>query len=222
MADAPAGGGAGGAKQDPQALIAKHAAITQSGAAGDAAIVSRVEASIKNSPMGWLQGVLGETGSRAASEQGEVHGKLAEHQDLVAKSSKDAPKDAGPPPAPGPAAHPAVPHPAAANAKPGVVAPAAAGGGAAVAHAPIAGSAVAKSAHGSAPAAAPAPTIASAVAGAGNDQQLDGILNTYTPKSPQTTQTLGRIKQMGDVAQGFNGQLDVYVSQGGAIDSTIA
>ena len=73
-----------------------------------------------------------------------------------------------------------------------------------------------------APAAAPAPTIASAVAGAGNDQQLDGILNTYTPKSPQTTQTLGRIKQMGDVAQGFNGQLDVYVSQGGAIDSTIA
>ncbi|MEO8929043.1 MAG: DUF4157 domain-containing protein, partial [Caldimonas sp.] len=57
---------------------------------------------------------------------------------------------------------------------------------------------------------------------AGNDAQLDGILNTYTPKSPQTTQTLGRIKQMGDVASGFSGQLDVYVSQGGAIDSTIA
>src|SRR5450755_2698302 len=221
MAEAPAGG-AGGAKQDPQALIAKHAAVTQSGSAGDAAIVSRVEASIKNSPMGWLQGVLGETGGRATAEQGEVHGKLAEHQDLVAKSSKDAPKDAGPPPAPGPAAHPAVPQPAAAGAKAAVVAPQAANGGAPAEHAPIAGQAPAKSGAPSAPSAAPAPTIAGAVAGAGNDAQLDGILNGYTPKSPQTTQTLGRIKQMGDVASGFSGQLGVYVSQGGAIDSTIA
>ena len=218
MAEAPAGGGA---KQDPQALIAKHAAVTQSGAAGDAAIVSRVEASIKNSPMGWLQGVLGETSSRATAEQGEVHGKIAEHQDLVAKSSKDAPKDAGPPPAPGPAAHPAVPNPAAAGAKAAVVAPQAANGGAAAEHTPIAGHAPAKSGAASTPAAAPAPTIAAAVA-SGGDGQLDGILNGYTPKSPQTTQTLGRIKQMGDVASGFSGQLDVYVSQGGAIDSTIA
>ena len=90
----------GGGKQDPQALIAKHAATTQAGAAGDAAVVARVEASIKNSPMGWLQGVLGDVGSRAASEQGEVHGKLAEHQNLVASNQKDAPKDAGPAPAP--------------------------------------------------------------------------------------------------------------------------
>ncbi|MEO8846221.1 MAG: hypothetical protein ABI591_22260, partial [Kofleriaceae bacterium] len=192
MAEAPGGGG--GARQDPQALIAKHAAVTQSGSANDAAIVTRVEASIKSSPMGWLQGMLGETSGRAAAEEGEVHGKLAEHQDLVANSSKDAPKDAGPPPAPGPAAHPAVPHPAAAGATAAVVAPQPANGGAAAEHAPIAARAPAKAGAAATPAAAPAPTIASAAAGAGNDAQLDGILNTYTPKSPQTTQTLGRIK----------------------------
>ncbi|MFT3699673.1 MAG: DUF4157 domain-containing protein [Kofleriaceae bacterium] len=220
MAEAPAGGG--GAKQDPQALIAKHAAVTQAGAAGDAAIVARVENSIKNSPMGWLQGMLGEVGSRAASEQGEVKGKLAEHEQLVSTNQKDAPKDAGPPPPPGPAAHPAVPQPQAAAAKGGPVAQQSAAAGPAEAHAPIPAHPVAKSGPAQGPAAAPAPTIASAIAGAGNDAQLDGILNAYTPKSPQTTQTLGRIKQMGDIANGFNGQLDVYVSQGGAVDSTIA
>ena len=221
MAEAPAGGagGAAGAKQDPQALIAKHAAVTQAGAQGDQAIVARVENAIKNSPMGWLQGVLGETGSRAASEQSQVSGKLQEHKDLVA-NQKDVPKDAGPPPAPGPAAHPAVPQPAA-PAKAAVAAPAPAGGGAPAEHAPIAGSAPPKSAPAAAPAAAPAPTVASAVAGAG-DSQIDGILNTYTPKGQQSTQTIGRIKSMGDIAQGFNGQLDTYIAQGGAVESGIA
>src|SRR3954471_1716864 len=145
MAQAPAGGagGAAGAKQDPQALIAKHAAVTQAGAAGDAAIVARVENSIKNSPMGWLQGVLGETSSRASSEQGQVQGKLAEHKDLVA-NQKDVPKDAGPPPAPGPAAHPAVPHPTAAAHGP-APAPHPAGGGAPEHHAAVPAGAAPKS-----------------------------------------------------------------------------
>jgi hypothetical protein len=200
-------------------LIAKHAAVTQAGAQGDAAIVARVESSIKNSPMGWLQGILGETSSRASSEQSQVSGKIAEHKDLVA-NQKDVPKDAGPPPAPGPAAHPAVPHPAA-PAKAAVAAPAPAAGGAAEHHAPIAGAAVPKSAPAAAPAAAPAPTVASAVAGAG-DSQIDGILNGYTPKGQQSTQTIGRIKSMGDVAQGFNGQLDTYIAQGGAVEHGIA
>ena len=152
MAEAPAGGagGAAGAKQDPQALIAKHAAVTQAGAQGDAAIVARVENAIKNSPMGWLQGLLGETSSRASSEQSQVSGKLAEHKDLVS-NQKDVPKDAGPPPAPGPAAHPAIPHPAA-PAHAAVATPAPAGGGAAEHHAPIAGAAVPKSAPAAGPA----------------------------------------------------------------------
>ena len=221
MAEAPAGGagGAAGAKQDPQALIAKHAAVTQAGAAGDAAIVARVENSIKNSPMGWLQGVLGETSSRASSEQGQVQGKLAEHKDLVA-NQKDVPKDAGPPPAPGPAAHPAVPHPTAAAHGPAPAPHPAGATGGAEHHAPVPAGAAPKSAPAAHPA-APAHTVAAAVGGAG-DAQLDGILNAYTPKSPQTTQTLGRIKSMGDIAQGFNGQLDSYVAQGGAVEHGIA
>src|SRR3569832_2012991 len=218
MAAATAGGagGAAVAQQDPQALIAKHAAVTQAGAQGDAAIVARVENAIKNSPMGWLQGLLGETSSRASSEQSQVSGKLAEHKDLVS-NQKDVPKDAGPPPAPGPAAHPAIPHPAA----PAHATLAPAGGGAAEHHAPIAGAVVPKSAPAAAPAAAPAPTVASAVAGAG-DSQIDCILNGYTPKGVVCTQTIGRIKSMGDIAQGFNGQLDTYIAQGGAVEHGIA
>src|SRR5512143_2953905 len=115
MAEAPTGGGA---KRDPQAAIAKQAAITQSGAAGDAAVIARVEGAIAHSPMGWLQSQLGEVDSRAASEKGQVQGKIDEHKDLVSSNQKDAPKDAGPAPAPGHPAHPAVPHPATAPAGP--------------------------------------------------------------------------------------------------------
>ena len=220
MSDAPAGG-AGAKKLDPQAAIAKHAAVTQAGGAGDAAIIARVEGSIKHSPMGWLQGVLGETSSRATAESGEVHGKIAEHQSLVASSQQGAPKDAGPPPARGVAAHPAVPHPATA-APATAAAPKPATAAAATQHHampahPVAGGAP----HAHAPAAVAAPTVATAIAGAG-DGQIDGILNAYTPKSPQSSQTLGRIRQMGDVAQGFNGKLDSYVAQGGNVEHAIA
>ena len=217
MSDAPAGGSK---RLDPQAAIAKYAATTQAGGAGDVAIIARVENSIKHSPMGWLQGVLGETGSRASSETSEVHGKIAEHQQLVSANQKDAPKDAGPPPAPGPAAHPAVPHPQTAAPGPGPTRAAAPAAGATEHHAvPAHAPGHAAAAH--APAAAPAPTIAGAVAGAG-DAQLDGILNGYTPKSPQATQTMGRIKQMGDVAQGFTGQLDTYIARGDGVEHAIA
>ena len=44
----------------------------------------------------------------------------------------------------------------------------------------------------------------------------------YTPKGAQSTQTVGRIKSMGDIAQGFNGQLDTYIAQGGAVEHGIA
>ena len=170
--------------------------------------------------MGWLQGVLGETGARASAESGEVHGKVAEHQQLVSSNQAKAPKDAGPAPAPGPAANPAVPqaHAAAPASAPG--SHAAAGGAAAEKH-EVHAHAPPQAAAAHAPAAAPAPTIAAATAGAG-DSQIDGILNAYTPKSAQTTQTMGRIKQMGDVAQGFNGQLDTYVAQGGNIEHAAA
>jgi hypothetical protein len=202
-------------------LIAKHAAVTQAGG-DDAATVQRVEDAIKNSPMGWLQSMMGEVDSRAASEKGQVQGKIAEQQSLVSQNQDKAPKEAGPAPAPGPATHPAVTSPTAAPHS-GSTTPAPATGGTPAQHAPIPGAAVQRSGPAAAaPAAAPAPTIASAIAGAGSDSQLDGILNAYAPKAQQTSQTLGRIKQMGDIAQGFNGQLDVYVAQGGAVEKGIA
>ena len=217
MADAPAGGGA---KLDPQAAIATHAQVTKAAAPGIDATVARVEAAIAHSPMGWLQGLMGEVDGRAASERGQVQGKLDESKDLVAKNQKDAPKDAGPAPAPGHPAHPAVPH-AAVAAPAAAPAPAqhAAAGGAASDH-KVSVSPPSRSVPVSA--AAPAPTIASAIASSGGDSQLDTILNGYTPKGQQSTQMLGRIRQMGDIAQGFNGQLDVYVAQGGAVEHGIA
>ena len=222
MAEAPAGGAGPGAN-NAQALIAKHAATTQAGSEADAATVARVEDAIKNSPMGWLQSMLGEVDSRATAERGQVQGKIAESNDLVSKNQAQAPADAGPPPAHGPAAHPAVTQPAVATAHTGPATPAPATGGTPAQHAPVAVAPPAKAAApAAAPAPAPAPTIAAAVASAGSDSQLDGILNAYSPKAQETTQTLGRIKQMGDIAQGFNGQLDVYVAQGGAVEKGIA
>ncbi len=220
MADAPAPGA--GAKLDPQAAIAKQAAFTQAGGAGDAATIARVEAAIAGSPMGWLQGMMGEVDTRASSERSQVQGKIDESKDLVAQNQKGAPKDAGPAPAPGHPTHPAVPHPATAAAKAPAPAAHPATGGAAPADHKVSVSPPAASPAAAAPSPAPAPTIAAAVASAGGDSQLDGILNGYTPKSQQGTQMLGRIKQMGDVAQGFNGQLDVYVAQGGAVEHGIA
>jgi hypothetical protein len=226
MAESP--GAAGGKHVDPQSLIAKHAALTQGDVAGDAAIIKRVEGAIQHSPMGWLQSVLGETDSKAASERSQVQGKLDEEKKAIADNKADAPKNAGHPPAPGPAVHPSVPQPAAAGAAP-VAAPHQPVAAAAHPHAhlhaapgaPSLSAAPAAKASATAPP-APAHTIAHAVAGAGSDAQLDGILNGYQPKSQEAVAMLGRIKQMGDVAQGFNGQIDQYIAQGGAVEHGIA
>jgi hypothetical protein len=223
MAEAPAGGPS---SFDPQAAIAKHAAVTQSGNATDATTIARVESAIQHSPMGWLQSVLGQTESRASSEQAGVQADVAKNQQLVDENKDKAPKNAGPPPAPGKPAHPAVPQPSASSAGGTHVAHKSEGGTEPVGSMAIPGQhAAAKAAApaGTAPAAAPAPNLAAAVAGAGGDDtKLDGILNAYTPKAPQSTAMIGRIKQMGDVAQGFNNQLSVYVAQGGAVEQAVA
>ncbi len=54
------------------------------------------------------------------------------------------------------------------------------------------------------------------------DPQLDAILNAYSPKGEESTATVGRIKQMGDVAKGFAGQLDVYVAHSNVVEGAIA
>lgn len=224
MAESPGGGGK---HLDPQSAIARHAAITQADTAGDVAIIARVEGAIQHSPMGWLQKVLGEADSKAASERSQVQGKLDEQKQAIADNKKDAPKDAGHPPASGNAVHPAVPQPAAAGAQ---TASAAHHPAATAAH-PHAHLHAAPGAPATAPAPAakaspmppPAPaTIMAAVSGASSDSQLDAILNAYQPKNQETTAMLGRIKQMGDVAQGFNGQIDQYIAQGGAVEHGIA
>ena len=213
----PGAGAAPAAAPDAQALIAKHAAQTQSQA--DNAIVTRVEASIKHSPLGWLQGQLGEVNARHSSEGGEINGKVAESHDIVAQNQAKAPADAGPAPKPGVAAHPAVPHPAAAapaNASPK---PATGGTPAAPAHAP--GQTV--QAGAAAPAVAGVPAgLQSQLSMATGDPQIDGILNAYAPKSDEAPATLGRIKQMGDTAKGFSGQLEVYVSTGNKAENVAA
>jgi len=210
----PAGPGA----LNPQAAIAVHSAQTMQGAEADAALVARIEGQIANSPMGWLQGMMGDVSSKAASEQGEVAGKVDEQKQLVADNQKDAPKDAGPPPQPGAAAKPAVPPQKAPPGKEAAPPPKTTGGKEGPKH-QVTGKAPPK---GGAKAAGGQAGMIGQLAGAQNDAQLDAMLNAYSPKGQQSTEMLGRIKQMGTVAEGFRGQLDVYVAQGGAVEQGIA
>nr|HPH67728.1 hypothetical protein [Kofleriaceae bacterium] len=204
---------------DPQALIGKYAAKTQQNAAADTAIVTRVETAIAHSPMGWLQSVLGETSAKAASDQGEVQGKLSEHKKIIDDNKAAAPPDAGTAPALAPAAKPAVAKSTGGGKAPAVNA------NKAVASAPATARAkpVAKPTTTSAKSTSAMPKGMAAAAGATeNDGELDAMLNGYTPKSQQGTAMLSRITQMGQIAQGFRGSLDKYVAQGGAAEQAIA
>ncbi len=202
-----------GAAANPQASIDKFAAKTQEGAAADEAIVHRVEGQIANSPMGWLQGLLGEAGSKADSEKEQAQDKVDEMKDEVAKNEKDAPPDAGTPPKPGTATKPAVP--AATAPKGGDAAPAKKGGGEGKGKTPgkAGGKPATKGgAAGPAGGAAGGDMIATL---AGGDGDISKALDAYEPKSPGTKDTIAKIKQMGDVAQGFQGQIDTYIGSAG-------
>ncbi|MBV8760729.1 MAG: hypothetical protein JO257_25780, partial [Deltaproteobacteria bacterium] len=221
MSNAPGG------KVDPQAAINKYAAATQAGGNQDEAVIHRVEAQLQGGGLlGWLRGMMGEVDGKAASEKGAAEAKVAETHDAVAKNAKDAPKDAGAPPPPGNATHPAVPHPASAGggaaAAHGNPATATKGGAAPEHHDKFPAAPVSKSAKPAMPGAPAAPAALASQIGGASDPQIDGILNAYQPKAPQSTQMLSRIKQMGDVAQGFNGQIDQYIAQGGAVEHAIA
>lgn len=211
--------GAKSASADPQALIGKYAAKTQQNAAADTAIVTRVESAIAHSPMGWLQSVLGETSAKAASDQGEVQGKLAEHKKIIDDNKAAAPPDAGTAPALAPAAKPAVAKSTGGGKAPAVN-PNKAAAGPATAAKP---KAVAKPAKAPAKATGAMPKgMATAAGGTETDGELDAMLNGYTPKGQQGTAMLSRITQMGQIAQGFRGSLDNYIAQGGAAEQAIA
>ncbi|MBK9035012.1 MAG: hypothetical protein IPL61_27740 [Myxococcales bacterium] len=207
----PAPAAAGG---DAQALIAKHAAKTQTGAEADAAIVAKVEGQIANSPMGWLQGVLGEAGSKADSEKGAAQEHVDEMKEEVSKNEKDAPADAGAPPKPGTATKPSVQTPA--SAKGGDKGGPAKKGGGDGGGGKQPGKAGGKPAtKGGGPAAAGGGGGDMIAALAGGDGDISAALDAYEPKAPGTKDTIAKIKQMGDVAQGFQGQIDTYIGSAG-------
>jgi hypothetical protein len=202
------------AKQDPQALIDKHKAASGAGSDKDQAVIDRVEAQLANSPMGWLNSMLGDVSSKAASEEGAAKEKADEYDDEVEKNKKDAPPDAGAPPPKGSAAKPSVNTPATANQKdggpPGKKGAdggkgkqpdkaggkgAAKGGGKGAAAGPVGDSLIAKLAAG--------------------DGDIGAALDAYTPKSPEAKENLAKIAQMAKIAEGFKGSLDMYVADGG-------
>ena len=209
------------ASADPQAAIQKYASITQKSAEADKATITRIEAQIRNSPMGWLAGVQGEVNARASSEKGQVDGKLAEHASLAEEHADEAPPDAGPAPRPGPPARPAVPAPSSAKATTGKEKAPAPRRGSAARAAPkrVSAKSVAKSgARGQATPGA----LGQRLAGAGNDFELAAMLNAYQPRNQQPMEMLARIKQMRHIAEGFNGQLETYVSRGSQLENVIA
>ncbi|HTJ42538.1 MAG TPA: hypothetical protein VL463_10615 [Kofleriaceae bacterium] len=213
---AAAGGGAPGPAANPQQLIAQHAA--QSGAANpaDTAIITRVETAIAHSPMGWLQSLLGESSSKADADRSAAEEKAGDMRTEVANHQSDAPADAGPPPQPGSPVHPNVQQPAAAG-QGQAGAPARPGPQAQALHPPGKGGAHARGAGGGASVPAGAAT---ALAAASTEADFNAVLNNYPNKSTETTGQLGRIKQMGDIARGFQGQLDTYVAHGSGAMAT--
>ncbi len=57
---------------------------------------------------------------------------------------------------------------------------------------------------------------------AASDGEVDALLDDYEPKSTAPTDTISRIGQMAEIANGFRGQLDDYVASGdGVVSSAI-
>lgn len=207
MADpAPTTGGG-----DAQALIAKHAAKTQTGAEADAAIVTRVEGQLANSPMSWLQGVLGEAGSKADSERGEAEGKVDEMKDEVSKNEKDAPPDAGTPPKPAAAVKPSVKTPSSAGKGDDAGGGKKGGGEKGGGKTPGKSTTAKPATKGGAPGGEGAAGGDMIAALAGGDGDISAALDAYEPKAPGTKDTIAKIKSMGTIAEGFQGQIDTYV-----------
>ena len=214
-----------GAGPNPQAAIQKYATTTGADPAqsADAAIIARVEHSLQTGGLlGWIRGQQGEVDAKHASTASEVNEKHGEFQHEVQKNAKDAPPDAGAPPKPGQPAHPQVNAPtSAAGGKEGPTAPKGGTGEQGPKHAPPPKGGPGAGAKAAAPAGMPA-ALGAQLGGATNAAQLDGLLNGYAPKSPEPPAMLGRVKQMGSIAEGFSGSLDTYIAKGGAVEQTIA
>ena len=194
------------------------------GSEKDDAIINKVEAAIKNSPMGKFQAWLGDSGP---VKKGEVDGKVKEADKEIAKAKKDNPeeaKKAGEPP-PIKSGNPVNPNVKQPSAK-------ADGGPGGKTQAPAGDSKEKKTADKKPPQGKSAGGggkggggLASKVAGM-NDAQLATFLNNpaNVKHSSETKDKLAKIKQMAGVAKGFDGQLDKFVSDGslgGALKSAV-
>ncbi len=202
------------AHPDPQALIKKHADASGAASPKDAAIIEKVEGALANSPMGWLNSMLGETSSKASTEEGAAKDKADEFDSEVEKNKKDAPKDAGAPPPKGQATKPSVQTPASAKAGDQGAAGKKGGEGKGGKTPAKAGGKGGKGGKGGAASAAAVGDSIVAKLAAG-DGDIGALLDAYTPKSPEAKETLGKISQMAGIAKGFSGSLDVYVADGG-------
>lgn len=205
---------------DPQTALANRAAQTGAANEADQQIIDRVENAIRHSPLAWLQGLLGEADSKASKDRSQAEDKVEEMREEVAANEADAPADAGPAPQPAQATTPQVQQSQAAqrNEAPGAATRPGAEGGA---RAQKAGGRAPARRGGGADAAAP--TISAALASAAGEEDFKAALDNYPNKSQETVQQLARIKQMGDIARNFQGQLDTYVAHSsGALSSAFA
>lgn len=204
----------------PEQAIQRWAAQNAANPADEQTII-RIETAIANSPIGRFQAMLGETENRASRDRAEAQDKVRDHDQEIESNRADAPEDAGAPPPPA-ASQPAV--------QPQVNQPNATAGG---------GEGGGRGGEGPGGAQHPRPRgprggAGGADAGGGADSLVASIaarpegdvaaaLDAYRPRQPETEQELSRIKQMGEIARGFNGQLDTYVNgSGGTLEGIFA
>ena len=94
--------------QTPEACIANHASASGAANPADQAIITRVETAISHSPMGWLQGLLGESSSKADADRAQAEEKCEEMEEEVRNNQANAPEGEGPAPTRAPAVRPQV------------------------------------------------------------------------------------------------------------------
>lgn len=182
----------------------------------DAAIKKVEDAIAQRFPGSYLKG-LEESAKDAPIDEAEARAKMAE-----AKKQEEAEKASGseevkkelqesPPPKLGAPVKPQVnaakpPAPVNAEPKKGAKGGAGAKGGEGKADKPHAGGA---------PKTVPAPPTPIVLRGASmSDAELDEYLNNYPAKGKDTVATLSKIKEMSKIAEGFDGKVDAYITNG--------
>ncbi len=188
------------------------------GAPDDDKIIKTVETEIAlHFPASYTSGLV-EGAAKAPIDKHDVDKQRKEYDEKVEQAKKDHPDDVkkelagGAPPKldSGPPVQPNVKQEPVKTAA--VVTPA---GGKGAAGAPHAAAAPRKPTMAAGPEAIPSAPSVLVLTGAGmTDPQLDKWLDGYPNKDPETKEKLTKIKEMGKIANGFNGQVEGYVKKG--------